>query len=127
MWSPYLCSVLRKIASTAGFLCLIFLYIFIYAEIVEPFPSPTGVVNDFAGVIPIEAANRMSRISQAVLRPKNIIMRTGYGVEMILPDRLCGQILDQRVVPYFKKNDYDTGLVNAVAAVAQVIERGHRK
>jgi len=58
----------------------------------------------------------MSRISQAVLRPKNIIMRTGYGVEMILPDRLCGQILDQRVVPYFKKNDYDTGLVNAVAS-----------
>lgn len=171
MWSPYLCSVLRKIASTAGFLCLIFLFIFIYAELGEPFPSPTGTVNDFAGVIPIDAANRMSRISQEVLRKtgtaivvatvmdvgdkepdmfatelfnawgigrkgenngvlifltmkeRRIVIRTGYGVERILTDRLCGQILDQRVIPYFAKGDYGTGLGNAVVAVAQIIAK----
>ncbi|MBU4372703.1 MAG: TPM domain-containing protein [Proteobacteria bacterium] len=171
MWSPSLCSVLRKIASTAGFLCLICLFIFICAELVEPFPSPTGAVNDFAGVIPVDVANRMSRISQEVLRKtgtsivvatvesigdktpdtyatelfntwgigkkgenkgvlifltlkeRRIVIRTGYGIERILTDRLCGQILDQRVIPYFKKGDYGTGLGNAIVAVAQIIAK----
>ncbi len=128
-------------------------------------------VNDFAGVIPFDTANKISSFSQEVLiktgaaivvatvrdlgdkesgmfatelfniwgigkkgenngvliflsmKPGSIIIRTGYGVERILTDKLCGQILDQRVIPYFAKGDYGTGLENAVVAVAQIIAK----
>ena len=46
-------------------------------------------------------------------------IETGYGMEGVLPDILCGQIIDERMIPFFKNNDYYAGFNNAVDAVIQ--------
>ncbi|MEP6949368.1 MAG: TPM domain-containing protein, partial [Ginsengibacter sp.] len=46
-------------------------------------------------------------------------IETGYGMEGVLPDVTAGQIIDERMVPYFKENDYYRGFDNAVDAIIQ--------
>ncbi len=46
-------------------------------------------------------------------------IETGYGMEGVLPDILAKQIIDERMIPFFKNNDYYAGLDNAVDAVIQ--------
>lgn len=46
-------------------------------------------------------------------------IETGYGMEGVLPDILAKQIIDQRVIPFFKNSDYYAGLNNAVDAIIQ--------
>ncbi len=48
-------------------------------------------------------------------------IETGYGVEGILPDGLCGEIGRSSMVPYFKEGKYSEGLYYGVAAIAKVI------
>ncbi|MDD5136575.1 MAG: TPM domain-containing protein, partial [Candidatus Omnitrophica bacterium] len=48
-------------------------------------------------------------------------IETGYGVEGILPDGLCGRIGRDHMVPYFKDGDYGRGLYNGALALAGVI------
>ncbi|MCU0651736.1 MAG: TPM domain-containing protein [Candidatus Omnitrophica bacterium] len=48
-------------------------------------------------------------------------IETGYGVEGILPDSLCGQIGRNYIVPYFKNGQYSEGLYYGVEAIAKVI------
>lgn len=44
-------------------------------------------------------------------------IETGYGMEGVLPDILAKQIIDQRMIPFFKSNDYYAGFDNAVDAI----------
>ncbi|MBI5415443.1 MAG: TPM domain-containing protein, partial [Candidatus Omnitrophica bacterium] len=44
-------------------------------------------------------------------------IHTGYGVEGILPDGVCGQIGRDYMVPYFKEGKYSEGLYYGAAAV----------
>lgn len=46
-------------------------------------------------------------------------IETGYGMEGVLPDILCKQIIDQRMIPFFKNNDYYAGFDNTVDAIIQ--------
>ena len=46
-------------------------------------------------------------------------IETGSGMEGVLPDILAKQIIDERMVPYFKENDYYRGFDNAIDAVIQ--------
>ena len=46
-------------------------------------------------------------------------IETGYGMEGVLPDILAKQIIDQRMIPFFKQNDYYQGFDNAVNAIIQ--------
>lgn len=46
-------------------------------------------------------------------------IETGFGMEGALPDILAKQIIDQRMIPFFKNNDYYAGLDNAVDAIIQ--------
>lgn len=46
-------------------------------------------------------------------------IETGYGMEGVLPDVTAKQIIDDRMIPYFKENDYYRGFDNAVDAVIQ--------
>lgn len=46
-------------------------------------------------------------------------IETGYGMEGVLPDILAKQIIDQRMIPFFKNNDYYSGFDNAVDAIIQ--------
>ncbi|MFH1339079.1 MAG: TPM domain-containing protein [Candidatus Omnitrophota bacterium] len=50
-------------------------------------------------------------------------IETGYGVEGILPDGLCGELGRKYMVPYFKKGKYGEGLYYGVAAIAKVITK----
>ena len=44
---------------------------------------------------------------------------TGYGMEGVLPDVTVQQIIDQRMIPYFKKSDFYRGFDNTVDAIEQ--------
>lgn len=46
-------------------------------------------------------------------------IETGYGMEGVLPDILAKQIIDERMIPFFKNNDYYAGFNNAVDAIIQ--------
>lgn len=46
-------------------------------------------------------------------------IETGYGMEGVLPDILAKQIIDERMIPFFKNGDYYAGLNNAVDAIIQ--------
>jgi len=48
-------------------------------------------------------------------------IETGYGVEGILPDGLCGEIGRNFMVPYFKEGKFAQGLYSGVARIAQII------
>ncbi len=50
-------------------------------------------------------------------------IETGYGMEGILPDGLCGEIGRKYMVPYFKNQEYSQGLYYGVTAIAQVIAK----
>ncbi|MBI3616924.1 MAG: TPM domain-containing protein [Candidatus Omnitrophica bacterium] len=50
-------------------------------------------------------------------------IHTGYGVEGILPDGVCGQIGRDYMVPYFKEGKYSEGLYYGAAAVANIIAK----
>lgn len=49
---------------------------------------------------------------------RKAVIRTGPGVEGILPDATCGRILRNQMFPHFKEGDYDAGILAAVDAIA---------
>ncbi len=53
-------------------------------------------------------------------------IETGYGVEGILPDGLCGEIGRNYMVPYFKEAKYGEGLYYGVAAIAKIIAQNSK-
>jgi uncharacterized protein len=50
-------------------------------------------------------------------------IETGYGVEGILPDALCGEIGRNYMVPYFKEGDFGKGLYQGALKISQVIAK----
>jgi uncharacterized protein len=50
-------------------------------------------------------------------------IETGYGLEGILPDGLCGQIGRNYMVPHFLRAEWGAGLYSGVAALANVIAK----
>ena len=52
---------------------------------------------------------------------RRLVMRTGYGLEGVLPDITTARISRDKAVPYFKNGDYDRGMVAATSAVAKVL------
>jgi uncharacterized protein len=58
------------------------------------FPSATGAVNDFAGVIPMEAQDRMARLSQEVLEKTGtaIVVATVKDVGKSEPDMYANEL-----------------------------------
>lgn len=57
----------KKTAFSALAVFLFFVFFCAYGFAAVSFPAATGAVNDFAGVIPGDAADRMARLSQEVL------------------------------------------------------------
>jgi len=52
---------------------------------------------------------------------KRVRIETGYGLEGILPDITAGRILDNYVIPQFRRQDYGAGLLAGMQAIAGVI------
>lgn len=54
-----------------------------------------------------------------LIKPKNstngrAFIATGYGLEGAIPDAICRRIVDSQMIPYFKRNDYYSGVVSAL-------------
>lgn len=52
---------------------------------------------------------------------RKIRIEVGYGLEAILTDALCSQIVAQSIVPHFKKGEYETGIKEAISAIASTV------
>ncbi|MBN2542029.1 TPM domain-containing protein [bacterium] len=57
------------------------------------------------------------------IQERKVRIEVGYGLEGILPDGFCGEILDNYAVPYLRNDDYGKGLLGAARAVASVIAK----
>ncbi|OGX17244.1 MAG: hypothetical protein A3K83_02070, partial [Omnitrophica WOR_2 bacterium RBG_13_44_8b] len=57
------------------------------------------------------------------VRQRRWRIETGYGIEGVLPDGLCGEIGRNYMVPYFKDAKFSEGLYKGVAAIARVISQ----
>ena len=58
-----------------------------------------------------------------VLNQKKVTFETGYGLEGVLPDAICKRIQIQKMIPEFKKWNYDTGLMAGIVSAAAVIKK----
>lgn len=47
---------------------------------------------------------------------------TGYGLEGVLPDAICKRIQTQRMLPYFRRGDYDGGITAGMEAIRATLE-----
>ena len=56
-----------------------------------------------------------------VLEPREVRIFPGYGLEDVLPDGRVGAILDEYVVPEFKRGAYGDGIYAGLAAAAAII------
>lgn len=57
------------------------------------------------------------------VKERKMRIEVGYGLEGILPDGLAGEIRDQYMIPYLKKNKYGDGILNGTLAVARIIAK----
>ena len=60
------------------------------------------------------------------LKERKMRIETGYGVEGLIPDGLAGEIRDQYIIPYLKRNQFGEGLLNGTLAIASIIARDAR-
>lgn len=52
---------------------------------------------------------------------RKAVIRTGYGVEGVLPDIVAGRIIRQQMGPRFKADDYDGGVIAALTTIAGIL------
>lgn len=48
-------------------------------------------------------------------------IEVGYGLEGVLPDGKTGRIQDEYMIPYFKENEYGSGIRNGFLAIVQEV------
>lgn len=52
---------------------------------------------------------------------RRVEIEVGYGLEPILTDGTCGQLLDQYVIPEFKRGNWSAGMLAGARAIAQKV------
>ncbi len=52
---------------------------------------------------------------------RKINISTGFGVEHLLTDKMCSQIINREIIPYFKQNDYYGGLNVGADSIFKVL------
>lgn len=50
-------------------------------------------------------------------------VEVGYGLEGVLPDAKSGRIQDEYMIPYFKNNDWNNGIMNGYNQFVQIISQ----
>src|SRR5690554_601537 len=45
---------------------------------------------------------------------------TGYGLEAVLPDAISYRIVNNEMIPHFKDNDYDSGVISAAKIIMEI-------
>lgn len=56
----------------------------------------------------------------AAMKERRVRIEVGYGLEGALPDAAAGRLIDQYIVPAFRKGDYSGGLKNGALALASI-------
>jgi len=59
------------------------------------------------------------------LKERKVRIEVGQGLEGLLPDALTGRIIDQ-VVPYFKKNKYEQGIIYGTTLILKTLGGDHK-
>lgn len=57
---------------------------------------------------------------------RKINISTGYGVEHLLTDKMCSRIIQEHIIPYFKKNQYAKGLNAGADAIFEVLTGAYK-
>jgi len=57
------------------------------------------------------------------LQERKMRIETGYGVEGILPDGLCGEIRDRYMLPDFRDGNYGQGFYKGMLAVTDIVAK----
>lgn len=52
---------------------------------------------------------------------RKAVIRTGYGVEGVLPDVVAGRILRKQMFPRFQRGDYDGGVIAALSTLSDIL------
>src|SRR5690606_130150 len=52
---------------------------------------------------------------------RRVRIEVGEGLEGVLPDALCGQIIRNEIAPRFRQQNYEAGIQAAVASIIQAI------
>lgn len=55
------------------------------------------------------------------VKDRKVRIEVGYGLEGAIPDALAKNIVEKYMIPFFKKGDYDAGILQAAAAVSKLI------
>ena len=58
-----------------------------------------------------------------VMDQRKLTIKTGYGVEGVLPDAICKRIQNESIVPAFKAGDYDAGILAGVKEMIHYLEK----
>lgn len=48
-------------------------------------------------------------------------LRTGYGMEGVIPDIIAGRIIRDNMASHFKEGDYDAGTIDALSRISEII------
>ena len=62
-----------------------------------------------------------------LIKPKTttsgeVFIATGYGLEGALPDAICKRIIEERMIPHFRQNDYYGGVKAALEVMIPIIK-----
>jgi len=60
------------------------------------------------------------------LQDRRVEIETGYGMESILPDGLVGAILDETMIPHFRRGDYAGGILAGTERIIEAIRYAQR-
>ena len=53
---------------------------------------------------------------------RRVEIKTGYGIEPVLPNAQVGEIIQQKIVPSFKQGNFDQGTLNGTNALITTLE-----
>ncbi|NET89883.1 MAG: TPM domain-containing protein [Kamptonema sp. SIO1D9] len=83
-----------------------------------PYPTPKALTTDLFNTWGIGKRDVDNGILFLVSSgDKRIEIETGYGIEAILPDAVVAEIIDKQILPEFKHNDFDAGIIAGTKAI----------
>jgi uncharacterized protein len=55
------------------------------------------------------------------VKDRAIRIEVGYGLEGVIPDALAKNIIEKSIIPFFKKGDYNAGILQGAAIIGKLI------
>lgn len=59
--------------------------------------------------------------------PGQAYIASGLGIEKIIPDEMCKNIIDEEMIPEFKQNDYGKGIMKALDRIEIILTENYTK